>query len=231
MTDIDITASDGSRFTGYLAKPAKIKAPGLLLIQEIFGVNKVMRGIADEFARQGYLVLCPDLFWRQEPGIQITDQSEAEWQRAFSLYQGFDQQKGVGDLIASLNTLRQHPDCSGKAGCVGYCLGGSLAYVMACNSDADASVSYYGIGIAGMLDMAKSIKKPLLMHIAENDKFVSKEEQEKEKQALAGNKLVTIHSYANVDHAFARTNGQTYDKQTADLANQRTAEFLKKNLG
>ena len=230
MTDIKITATDGGSFTGYLAKPAKTKAPGLLLIQEIFGVNKVMRGIADEFAKQGYLVLCPDLFWRQEPGIQITDQSEAEWQKAFSLYQGFDNQKGVGDLIASLNTLRNHPDCTGKVGCTGYCLGGSLAYVMACNSDADASVSYYGIGIAGMLDMAKGIKKPLLMHIAENDKFVPKEEQEKEKQALGGNKLVTIHSYPGVDHAFARTNGQTYNKQAADLANQRTAEFLKKTL-
>lgn len=231
MTDINITANDGGSFTGYLAKPSRAKAPGLLLIQEIFGVNKVMRGIADEFAKQGYLVLCPDLFWRQEPGIQITDQTEAEWQRAFGLYQGFDQQKGVGDLIASLETLRKHADCSGKVGCTGYCLGGSLAYVMACNSDVDAAVSYYGIGIAGMLDMAKNIKKPYLMHIAENDKFVPKEEQEKVKQALGGNKLVTMHSYPGVDHAFARTNGQTYNKQAADLANKRTADFLKTNLG
>lgn len=230
MTDIKITATDGGSFTGYLAKPAKIKAPGLLLIQEIFGVNQVMRGIADEFAKQGYLVLCPDLFWRQEPGIQITDHTEAEVQRAFSLYNGFDKQKGVGDLITSLDTLRKHPDCTGKAGCVGYCLGGSLAYVMACNSGVDASVSYYGIGIAGMLDMAKGLKKPLLLHIAENDQFVPKEEQEKVKQGLAGNELVTIHSYPGVDHAFARTNGQPYNKQAADLANQRTTEFLKKNL-
>jgi carboxymethylenebutenolidase len=230
MTDITINATDGGSFTGYLAKPAKAKAPGLLLIQEIFGVNKVMRGLADEFAKQGYLVLCPDLFWRQQPDIQLTDQSEADWQKAMSLYQGFNHHTGLGDLIASLNTLRNHPDCSGKVGCTGYCLGGSLAYVMACNSDVDASVSYYGIGIAGLLDMAKGIKKPLLLHIAENDKFVPKEEQEKEKQALGGNKLVTIHSYPNVDHAFARTNGQTYDKQAADLANQRTAEFLKKTL-
>ena len=230
MTDITIRATDGGSFSGYLAKPAKTKAPGLLLIQEIFGVNEVMRGIAEEFAKQGYLVLCPDLFWRQEPGIQITDHTDAEVQRAFSLYQAFDKQKGVGDLIASLDTLRKHPDCSGKAGCAGYCLGGSLAYVMACNSDVDASVSYYGIGIVGMLDMAKGIKKPLLMHIAENDQFVPKEEQEKVKQALSGNKLVTIYSYPGVDHAFARTNGQTYNKPAADLANQRTAEFLKKYL-
>lgn len=230
MTDITIAAKDGGSFTGYKAKPGKTPAPGLLLIQEIFGVNNVMRQIADDYARQGYVVVCPDLFWRQEPGIQITDQSEAEWQKAFSLYQGFDRQKGVADLMATVDAIRKDKDCSGKVGCTGYCLGGSLAYVMACNADVDASVSYYGIGIAGMLDLAKGIKKPLLLHIAENDKFVPKEEQEKVKQALSGNPLVTIYSYPGVDHAFARTGGQTYNKDAADLANKRTAEFLKKHL-
>lgn len=242
MTDIKIAAHDGGSFTGYLAKPAtapegtlnqnnagrRPRAPGLVLIQEIFGVNAVMRRIADDYAKLGYVVLCPDLFWRQQPGIQITD---AEMEKAFGLYQKFDSQKGVGDLIASVATLRQQADCNGKVGCVGFCLGGSLAYVMAANSDVDASVSYYGIGIAGMLDMAAGIKQPLLMHIAEEDSFVPKAEQAKVKQALGGNKLVTIHSYPAIGHAFARIGGQTYDKQTADLANQRSAAFLKTNLG
>jgi carboxymethylenebutenolidase len=228
MTDIKIAAKDGGSFTGYLAKPGKAKAPGLVLIQEIFGVNAVMRRIADDYAQQGYLVLCPDLFWRQEPGIQITD---AEMERAFGLYQKFDSQKGVGDLMASVAALRSHPDCNGKVGCVGYCLGGSLAYVMAANSDVDASVSYYGIGIAGMLEMAGNIKKPLMMHIAEEDSFVPKAEQETIKQTLAANKRVTIHSYPGKGHAFARVGGQPYDKEAADLANKRTADFLKANLG
>lgn len=228
MTDIKIAAHDGGSFTGYLAKPAKAKAPGLVLIQEIFGVNGVMRRIADDYAKQGYLVLCPDLFWRQEPGIQITD---AEMEKAFGLYQKFDSAKGVGDLIASVKTLRGHADCNGLVGCLGFCLGGSLAYVMAANSDVDCSVSYYGIGIAGMLDMAATIKKPLMMHIAEEDSFVPKDEQAKVKQALGGNKLVTIHSYPGIGHAFARVGGQPYDKKTADLANQRSADFLKANLG
>jgi carboxymethylenebutenolidase len=231
MTDITITAKDGGTFTAYKAKPAKTPAPGLVLNQEIFGVNTVMRQTADDYARQGYVVVCPDLFWRQEPGIQITDQTEAEIQRAFSLYQGFDQQKGVQDLMATVDTLRKDKDCNGKVGDVGYCLGGSLAYVMACTSDVDATVSYYGIGIAGMLDMAKNIKKPLLLHIAENDQFVPKEEQETVKQALSGNPMVTIYTYPGADHAFARIGGQTYNKEAADLANKRTAEFLKKHLG
>ena len=228
MTDIKIAAHDGGSFTGYLAKPAKTKAPGLVLIQEIFGVNGVMRRIADDYAKQGYLVLCPDLFWRQEPGIQITD---AEMEKAFGLYQKFDSAKGVGDLVVSANTLRAHADCNGKVGCLGFCLGGSLAYVMAANSDVDCSVSYYGIGIAGMLDMAATFKKPLMIHIAEEDSFVPKDEQAKVKQGLGGNKLVTIHSYPGIGHAFARVGGQPYDKKTADLANQRSSDFLKANLG
>ena len=228
MTDIKIAAHDGGSFTGYLAKPAKTKAPGLVLIQEIFGVNAVMRRIADDYAKQGYLVLCPDLFWRQEPGIQITD---GEMEKAFGLYQKFDSAKGVGDLVVSANTLRAHADCNGKVGCIGFCLGGSLAYVMAANSDVDCSVSYYGIGIAGMLDMTANIKKPLMMHIAEEDSFVPKTEQATIKQTLANNKLVTIHSYPGIGHAFARVGGQPYDKKTADLANRRSADFLKANLG
>ena len=228
MPDIKIAAHDGGSFTGYLAKPAKQKAPGLVLIQEIFGVNGVMRHIADDYAKQGYLVLCPDLFWRQEPGIQITD---AEMEKAFGYYQKFDSAKGVGDLIASVSTLRGHADCDGKVGSLGFCLGGSLAYVMAANSDVDCSVSYYGIGIAGMLEMAGNIKKPLMMHIAEEDSFVPKDEQAKVKQGLGGNKLVTIHSYPGIGHAFARVGGQPYDKKTADLANQRSTDFLKTNLG
>src|SRR3546814_20082157 len=94
MPDITIKVPDGE-FSGYLAKPASGKGPGILVIQEIFGVNKDMRDHCDNFAAQGYVALCPDIFWRQEPGVQITDQSEEEWQHAFKLYQGFDFAKGV----------------------------------------------------------------------------------------------------------------------------------------
>ncbi|HVO17248.1 MAG TPA: dienelactone hydrolase family protein [Alphaproteobacteria bacterium] len=229
MPDITITGKDG-KFSGYLAKPKSGKGPGILLIQEIFGVNKVMRDLADGFAGQGYVVLCPDLFWRQEPGIQITDKTDAEWQRAFGLYKGFDEAKGVEDLQTTLATLRKTEGCSGKVGSVGYCLGGKLAYLMATRSDADANVGYYGVGIEGALGEAKSIKKPLLLHIAEKDQFCPPEAQKKIKDALKGNSQVTIHSYAGCDHAFARVGGAHYDKAAADQANKRTAEFFKKSL-
>jgi carboxymethylenebutenolidase len=230
LTDVTIRAADGGSFSAYLATPKGGKGPGIVLIQEIFGVNKVMRDLANGYAAQGYTVMCPDLFWRQQPGIQITDQSEAEWKQAFALFQGFNIDKGVEDLKSTLSSLRRHQACSGKAGSVGYCLGGRLAYLMATRSDSDANVGYYGVGIQDALGEAKSIKKPLLLHIAEKDQFVPPPAQAKVKEALGDNKLVTIHSYPDADHAFARLGGQHYDKKAADLANQRSADFFKKHL-
>jgi carboxymethylenebutenolidase len=225
MPEIKIKAKDGS----FMAYQSGSKGPGIVLIQEIFGVNKVMRDLADGYAKQGYTVLCPDLFWRQEPGIQITDKTQAEWDKAFELFKGFDQAKGVEDLIATLAHLRALPGVK-KAGSVGYCLGGQLAYLMSTRSDVDCSVSYYGVGLDGLLGEAAKIKKPLLMHIAEKDRFVPPEAQAKVKHALSKNAHVTMHTYAGQDHAFARAGGEHYNKQAADEANKRTAEFFKKNL-
>jgi len=228
---ITIQASDGSgSFTGYLAEPAGGKGAGILVIQEIFGVNQVMRDICDDLARQGYFALCPDLFWRQEPGVDITDKSKAEWDKAFALLNGFSVDKGIDDLKAGLAALRKVPGCNGKAGAVGYCLGGRLAYLMAARSDSDATVGYYGIYLQNHLDEAKNIRKPLMLHMANEDKFVPKEAQAQIKAGLKDHPQITLHEYAGNDHAFARVGGEHYDKQAADLANKRTAEFFKKNL-
>lgn len=229
MPEITITGKDGS-FSAYLAPPAAGSGPGIAGIQEIFGVNRAMRDICDDLAGQGYLALCPDLFWRQEPGIQLTDQTEAEWARAFELYQGFDESKGTEDLTTTLAHLRGRDECTGKVGTLGHCLGGKLVYLMATRSDADGNVSYYGVGIEANLDEAKNITKPLLMHIAEADQFVPAEAQKAIKDKLAGNSLVTIHSYPGLDHAFCRVGGQNYDRAGADLSNRRTADFLKAHL-
>ncbi len=230
MAEITVDAADGGSFMAYVAEAVTGSGPGVLVIQEIFGVNAVMRGICDDIAGQGYLAVCPDIFWRQEPGIQITDQSEAEWQRAFELFQGFDVAKGVDDLKATLAAMRGLDGCSGAVGSIGYCLGGKLAYLMATRSDADCNVSYYGVGIDDLLDEAGTIHKPLLMHIAEEDGFVDKAAQAKIKAGLSENSLVTIHDYAGVDHAFARTNGVNWNEPAATLANERTAAFLRNYL-
>jgi carboxymethylenebutenolidase len=231
MSELTIRAADGGSFSGYLATPKSGKGPGILVIQEIFGVNQVMRDITDGFAAQGYVALCPDLFWRQEPGIQLTDKTEAEWARAFQLYQGFDEAKGVADLTATLAHLRTLPACTGKVGSVGYCLGGKLAYLMATRSDADCNVGYYGVGIDKALDEASKITRPLMLHIAERDQFCPPEAQAQIKAVLGKNPKVTIHSYPGLDHAFARPGGEHYDKAAAETANKRTAEFFKQHLG
>lgn len=236
MTDISIPAADGGSFSAYVAKPAQGsqaggKAPAIVIIQEIFGVNKVMRDLCDGFAAQGYLAVCPDLFWRQQPGVQLTDKTQEEWNRAFELMNGMDQDKAVDDLKATLAWARQSADGNGKAGTVGYCLGGRLAFMMAARSDSDANVSYYGVMLDALTGEVPNIGKPLLMHIAELDKFVPHEARDTVLAAVKGNPNITAHVYPGVNHAFARVGGEHYDQQAADLANGRTAAFFKQHLG
>ncbi|MFN4353912.1 dienelactone hydrolase family protein [Parvibaculum sp.] len=225
---ITIKGPDGS-FSGYLSKPKSGTGPGVVVIQEIFGVNKVMRELCDWLAAEGYVALCPDLFWRIEPGIDITDQSEAEWKKAFDLFGKFNVDLGVRDIATTISTLR--PMTSGKIGAVGYCLGGQLAYLTACHTDADASVGYYGVNIQNRLADAKGINAPLMLHIAGKDEFVPPEAQEAVVKGLHDNRHVTIHRYPAMDHAFARPGGAHYDKATAEEANDRTLKFFARHLG
>lgn len=227
---ISIPAADGGSFSAYLAEPASRSGPAIVVIQEIFGINTVMRRICDELAQQGYFAICPDLFWRIEPGLMLDDRIEPDLQRAFQLFGQFDLDHGISDLKATLATARKLPGATGRAGCVGYCLGGRLAYLMACRSDVDAAVGYYGVYLQAHLDEAASIRKPLLLHCATEDKFVPKDAQAQIAAGLKGHRLVTREDYAGQDHAFARVGGEHYDKAAADLANSRTAAFFKQHL-
>ena len=227
---VTIKASDGGEFQGYLSLPPAGRGPGIVLMQEIFGVNKVMRDIADWYAARGFAVICPDLFWRQEPGIQLTDQTDEEWQRAFQLYKGLDEAKAVDDTAQAMAFLRAHSACTGKVGGVGFCLGGKLAYLLATRHDPDASVGYYGVGIESALDEAANIAYPVMLHIAAKDQFCPPEAQAQIHAALDNNALVTIHDYSGQDHAFARSGGAHYDAASAELANLRTVEFFLRHL-
>jgi len=231
MPHVTVTAKDGGSFKAYVAMPARTPAPGLVVIQEIFGVNRVMRDLTDTYAAAGYVAICPDIFWRIEPGVDITDQSEAEWQKAFDLFGKFDVDHGVQDLIATLDHVRGMPECTGKAGSVGYCLGGKLAYLMATRSTADANVSFYGVGLDELIGEAGRIAKPFMAHVAEKDAFVPPAAQAAFVPVLQAHPQSTVHVYAGQDHAFARVGGKHYDKASADLANRRTAEFLAAGLG
>jgi carboxymethylenebutenolidase len=225
-----ITTEDGS-FSAYVARPNVASAPAVVVIQEIFGVNQVMRDVTDDFAAQGYLAICPDLFWRIEPGVDITDQSEAEWKKAFELFNAFDVDAGVKDIAATIATIRKDPGCGGKVGAVGFCLGGMLAFLTATRTDSDASVSYYGVGIESRVPEAEKLAQPLLLHIAEEDQFVPKEAQKVILQALKDHPLVEIYTYPGCDHAFARVGGAHYNDEAAKQAHSRTRQFFQKHLG
>jgi carboxymethylenebutenolidase len=230
--DITITAHDGGEFGAFIAYPdGDLPAPAVVVIQEIFGVNDTMRKICDHLSQAGYIAICPDLFWRQEKGVRLDSSKDADWPKAMELFQGFDTGSGIEDLKSAMAHVRADKECTGKAAALGYCLGGKLAYLMAARSDADCCVSYYGVGIEALLDEAVNIRNPLLMHVAEKDKFVPLEAQERILGALNKKKNVHIHVYPGVDHAFARVGGQHYDKEAAQQANYRTADFLASCIG
>lgn len=225
---VHVTGHDGA-FSAYLASPEGAPRAGVVVIQEIFGVNAVMRETADAYAAQGYVAICPDLFWRIEPNVQLTDKSEAEWNRAFELMNAFDPDKGVDDIDATIDYLRDQIGVK-KVGAVGYCLGGMLAYLTAARTDVDASVAYYGVSLDKRLEEAEKLAQPLLLHIAGKDRFVPPAAQEVIKAGLHNHPQVTINTYDAQDHAFARQGGAHYDAAAAELANRRTADFFREHL-
>lgn len=225
---VQIAGPDGA-FRAYVARPAGTPKAAVVAIQEIFGVNAVMRGKADWLAREGFLAVAPDLFWRLGRDIDITDQSEAEWAQAFDYFKRFDIDAGVKDIQAAITAARAMVG-GGKVGAVGYCLGGLLAYLTATRTDADASVGYYGVNIPAFVGEAGNIKKPLMLHIAGKDGFVDAAAQAAMKQGLGGNAKVTLHDYPQRDHAFTREGGKNYDAGDARVADGRTIDFFKQHL-
>jgi carboxymethylenebutenolidase len=228
--EITIASHDGKSFGAYLAVPAAGHGPGLVLCQEIFGVNDFMRRAAQLLAEEGYVVLVPDLFWRQQPGIQLTD-GPADMPRAFELYQGFDVELGLKDIASTIGALRDLPEQQGGVGVLGYCLGGKLAYLAACRTDVDVAVGYYGVGIENSLEEAANLRGRLVLHIAEQDGFCPPEARQRILAALGGKPGVELYVYPGMDHAFARTGGDHYDKPSALMAHQRSMAALQRAIG
>jgi carboxymethylenebutenolidase len=232
MPSITIKATDGTGdFAAYVVEPKTKPAGVVVVIQEIFGVNQAMRDVAAWIADMGFIAVAPDLFWRIEPGIDLTDKTEADWKRAFELFQIFDQPKGIEDLKATVAAGRTMPGANGKVATIGYCLGGRLAFMMAEQSDADANISYYGVGLDGLLGDLDKVTKPLVVHIAEKDEFFPPEGRAAVVAATKGHKHITTYVYPNANHAFARVGGTHWDGRSATIANGRSAEVLVAVLG
>src|SRR3989449_6909373 len=201
---ITLKSFEGREFDAYFALPAAGYGPGIVVIQEIFGVNEFLRDICSWYSSHGFVALCPDLFWRQEPGIELTDQTEAGRQKAFALYKGLDEKKAVEDSAVAVEFLRKHPACSGRVGAVGFCLGGNLAWLLSVRYKPDCAVGYYGVSIEKTLAEAKNLGSPLMLHIAGQDRHCPPAAQAQIHQALDSNPLAALHDYPAQDHAFGR---------------------------
>ncbi|UUZ65032.1 dienelactone hydrolase family protein [Polaromonas sp. P1-6] len=228
---LTIAASDGSgEFRAYLALPKSGKGPGIVLAQEIFGINDYVREVADYYAEEGYVVLAPDLFWRQQPNVDL-GYTPDDWRKAFGFFQGFNQDQGIADIDATLAALRQRTELDGKVGVLGFCLGGKLAYLAACRCDVDVAVGYYGVGIQDNLDELKNIKGRLVLHFAEKDQFCPALARDAIFAALQGRPNVELYLYSDVDHAFARPPSEHYHKPSALMAHERSVAAFRKQIG
>ena len=224
------TLSGTEEFTAYVVRPAERAKAAILVIQEIFGVNAGIRRKCDKLAEEGYLAIAPDLFWRLEPGVQLDPDVEPEFQRALDLMGRFNQDQGIRDIEATIHYIRREESVP-KVGCVGYCLGGRLAFMTAARTDIDASVGYYGVGIDGLLGEKHAIANPLMLHIPTEDGFVDKNTQKAMHEGLDDHPKVTLHDYEGLDHGFATEFGKRRSEDAAQLADSRTAEFFARHLG
>jgi carboxymethylenebutenolidase len=197
----------------------------MVVLQEIWGVNAHIRAVADQYAADGFVVLAPDVFWRQEPSVDLK-YDEKDTQKAYHLMQNLDAPNADLDLITTAQALRQRPELNGKIGVVGYCMGGRLAYRMAVNGAVDAAVCYYGGGIQNQLDVAASVKAPILFHYGALDKNIPASAVDAVKTAFASHQDAQIYTYENADHGFNCWGRPMYNQRAAALAHGRTLEWL-----
>lgn len=229
--DIQVTLRDGSKMGAHVAYPDKEPVGAIIAIMEIWGVNDTMRAHAQEFAEAGWITLVPDLFWRLEPGVELSDADPAHWDKAIDLYYDFDYDRGVEDMEDTAAYLRTIPGCNGKVGTVGYCLGGKMGYLMCCRgSDIDCAVAYYGTYIEHAIKEAPNLSKPFQLHQALADKWVPPVVCALIERRLSPNPLVEIHKYPGADHAFARHGGTTYSAAEAEKALALSVDFFERYL-
>ena len=224
---IRVPNAAGSDMAAYMALPKAGRGAGVVVLQEIFGVNHNMTKVCDFLASRQFTAICPDLFWSAEAGVEL---GETEVDRARALRGKMNDEKVTDDIAAALESLRKHPACTGAVGVVGYCWGGLLAYMTAARHKPDAAVAYYGVGIEKRLDLASSIACPMLLHYGAQDAYAPAEAVAQVKDALKDKRNVTVYEYPEGGHAFARPGGGHYHHKSADLADMRTLSFLVEHL-
>ena len=216
-------------FTGYLALPPAGHGPGLVLFQEIFGVNEHIQGVAQQYALAGFVVLAPDVFWREAPKVELGYEGD-DWNRAIALMKSYKTEEALSDIAQTVRVLRGRTEVGGrKVGALGYCMGGRLAYQAAATTDIDAAVPYYGGGIHTQLERVAHISCPMQFHYASDDANIPLEAVEQVRQSFAG-KSAQVHVYPNSHHGFNCWARGSYDAASAALAHGRSLQFLAEQL-
>src|ERR1700677_771109 len=231
MMDHINVKGQGGTFSAYIARPETVSAPAVVVLQELFGVNADIRKHCDELAEQGYVAVAPDLYWRQEPGVDLNVTSQADWDHGLRLYQAYDRDAGVKDIKDTIDAVRNLSECTGKVVLLGYCLGALMVFMTAVRNDGiNAAVWYHGADTDKYLGEVDGLHAPILMHLAEEDEFIPKAAQAEIRAALAKKPNATLYSYPGQRDAFSRTHGAHYNAGAATLANGRTREFLHQHL-
>jgi carboxymethylenebutenolidase len=222
-----ITIAPG--FAGYLALPPAGRGPGLVLWQEIFGVNAHIRAVAEQYALDGFVVLAPDIFWRQAPRVEL-GYDGADRDQALALMKGYAGADALADIASSVSALRARPEVAGApVGSFGYCLGGRLAFLAAATAGVDAAVAFYGGGIQGQLERAAAITCPVQFHYAEHDDNIPLDAVDRVRAAMAG-KDAEVHVYPGAHHGFNCWARGSYHAPSAALAHGRALGFLAQQL-
>lgn len=222
---IDIPLTDNQSCAGYLALPPTGRGPGIVLIQEIFGVNHHIRAVAEQYAMDGYVVLAPDVFWRMEPRVDL-NYDDADMQKARGFLQQMDIEQATQDVAQAVTHLRALPEIEGGVGVLGYCMGGHLAYRVAATGASDAAVAYYGGGIQNNLHLAQQVEKPILFHFGELDHVIPQDAVAQIKTAFAEHRSARCFDYSGANHGFNCWARPSYNQRAAAMAHGRTLEFL-----
>jgi carboxymethylenebutenolidase len=219
--NINLTAKDGATIGAYRSAPANEPKGGMVVLQEIFGVNHHIRAVADRYAAAGYLAIAPALFDRVEPGVEL-GYGEADRPRAMDIRGKTKLEETLADIEAAVALAA----AGGSVGVVGYCWGGTLAWAAATRlSGISAAVGYYGGGIAGMLN--EQPRAPVMLHFGERDKHIPLSDVEK---IRAAHPEIPVFVYP-ADHGFNCDERESYDAASAREAQARTFAFFAENLG
>jgi carboxymethylenebutenolidase len=222
MSTVKITAKDGHEFSAYMAKPYGAACGGLVIIQEFFGVNGHIRRVCDQYAADGYLALSPAIFDRVERDIEL-GYDEAGMNKGRELRAKLSLEKCMVDVQATIDAVAS----AGKVAAMGYCWGGSLAYIASVRlAGLACAIGYYGAQIAA--HASETPRVPVMLHYAEKDEYLPQADVEKVRTAQPS---VIIYQYPGTEHGFNCDDRRFYEPKSAAIARQRTLSFLGQHLG